>query len=64
MAHFVLSPVNPAMLTPLNPLNAMMLPSPGFTPPIVPTVVSPAAMPQFPFPNGVVPVMSVPILLP
>ena len=28
MAHLVLSPVNPAMLTPLSALKAMMLPSP------------------------------------
>ena len=64
MAHLVLSPVKPAMLMPLKLLKAMMFPSPEFTPPMVPVVVSPAAIPQFPLPSGMVPVMSVPILLP
>jgi len=64
MAHLVLSPVNPAMLTPLKPLNAMMFPWPALVPPIIPLLVRPTAIPQFPLPSGIVPVMSVPILLP
>jgi hypothetical protein len=64
IGQVVLWPVKPAMLTPLKALKAIVLPSPGFTPPIVPVVVSPAKMPQFPLPSGIVPVMSVPILLP
>jgi len=64
MAHLVLSPVNPAMLTPLRALKAMILPSHAFVPPIVPLLVNPTAIPQFPLPSGIVPVISVPILLP
>jgi hypothetical protein len=62
MAHWVLSPGKPAMLTPLKLLNAMMLGSPLVLP-ISPLVASPAAMPQFPLPSGA-PLMSVPILFP
>jgi len=64
MAQVVLSPVKPAMLMPLKPLNAMMLPSPAPVPPIIPLLVRATAIPQFPLPSGIVPVMSVPILLP
>jgi len=64
MAQVVLSPVKPAMLMPLKPLNAMMLPSPAPVPPIIPLLVRATAIPQFPLPSGSVPVMSVPILLP
>jgi hypothetical protein len=64
MAHFVLSPVNPAMLTPLKPLNAIILPSPEFIPPIIPSLVRVTPIPQFPLPSPTVPVMSVPMLLP
>jgi hypothetical protein len=64
MAQAVLSPAKPKMPTPLRALKAMMLPSPAVTPPIVPLLVKLTAMPQFPLPSGIVPVMSVPILLP
>jgi hypothetical protein len=64
IAHFVLSPVNPAMLIPLNALNAIILPSPELVPPIIPLLVWLTPIPQFPLPNPIVPVMSVPILLP
>jgi hypothetical protein len=64
IGQVTLWPAKPAILTPLRALNAMMLPSPAFTPPIVPLLVWLMAIPQFPLPSGIVPVMSVPILLP
>jgi hypothetical protein len=64
IGQVVLSPAKPAMLTPLKPLNAMMLPSPALVPPIIPLLVRLTAIPQFPLPSGIVPVISVPILLP
>ncbi len=66
----LLMPSKLVMLMPLKPLNAMMLPSPAFTPPMVHEVgpqagpAKPVSMPQLPLPSGIVPVMSVPILLP
>ena len=54
---------------PSRPLKAMILPCPGCVPPMVPLVVDPAnglptPMPQLTLPSGIVPVISVPILLP